>query len=151
MTVSHQSGTITSHWNDPPVTTFAKLTPTFAAQAPDSSADGSSQVALVDALSHLMALPTRLPVRNKLLLHQRLESLQRLLHSQPSPMTRYPPPHNWPRLSLVPQISSLETIIRLCLRGERRRAREELVELMTRERDIAAWVSAVRILVDNLE
>jgi hypothetical protein len=67
MAVSHQSGVIENHWNDPPATTFSKPpTPSTTPGLPTPpQTPGIEGADLVAGLEDLLALPSHLAGRNR--------------------------------------------------------------------------------------
>jgi hypothetical protein len=81
MAVSHQSGTILQHWNDPPPTTFAKSksatssTTTLGLPTPPATPSQEGNGVLVCSLSALLALPSTLLGRNRDMIFARIQML----------------------------------------------------------------------------
>ena len=53
-------------------------------------------------------------------------------------------------LILVSQCTALEEVVRFVEEGERSFARERVIKLMSEERGIAAWATALRMVIENL-
>jgi len=52
-------------------------------------------------------------------------------------------------LILVSQCTALEEVVRFIEKGERSFARERVIKLMSEERGIAAWATALRMVIEN--
>jgi hypothetical protein len=81
MAVSHQSGTILQHWNDPPTTTFTKSksamssTTTLGLPTPPATPSQEGNGVLVGGLTALLALPSTLVGRNRDMIFARIRVL----------------------------------------------------------------------------
>jgi len=103
MTLSHQSGVIHQHWNDPPLATFAtkSLTPSSTPALPTPpmtpSIERTSTPELIRGLQELLGIPSMLVGRNKEMIFTRVRGLIRDIEEGKIPGT--------PLIRLDPSVS----------------------------------------------
>jgi hypothetical protein len=167
MAVSHQSGVIENHWNDPPATTFSKPpTPSTTPGLPTPpQTPGIEGADLVVGLDGLLALPSNLAGRNREMIFGRVRGLIKALEEGTIPGTSAVLPipvfggSFLVLLWLVLEIEAnkvdsqrlgLEGIIRDIQVEGKSVARERIVKFMAQERGIAAWATALRMVIENI-
>ena len=98
MAVSHQSGVIHQHWNDPPPATFATKTPTPSSTPAlptppmTPSIERTSTPELIRGLQELLGIPSMLVGRNKEMVFTRVRGLIRDIQEGKMPGTPLTPP-----------------------------------------------------------
>jgi hypothetical protein len=149
MAVSHQSGTIVQHWNDPPTTTFTKNKSAMSSSVslgiptppatPSQDNDGLSR-----ALTSLLSMPTSLAGRNRDMIFTRIRSLIKSVDECQIPGISID------TTNIASQSVVLETILSDVVNGDKSIARERVIKMMSEERGIAAWGTALRIVIENV-
>ena len=91
-------------------------------------------------------MPTSLVGRNKDMIFARVRGLIKGIEERGIPST----PVRFIRLTIDSQRSILDEIILDIQRGEKNVARDRIVTLMSEEKGIAGWATALRMAVENL-
>lgn len=153
MTVSHQSGTILHHWNDPPSTTFttnnksaSSSTVSFGIPTPPLTPSQEINDTLISVIQGILDSPTTLVGRNKDMIFTRVRVLIKSIEERKIPCTfdgEY-----W--LMIDSQQVMLEEILRDIQAGGKLVARDRIVKMMSEEKGIAAWATALRLVIENM-
>jgi hypothetical protein len=152
MAVSHQSGVILHHWNDPPTNTFTKnksamsSNTSLAAGIPTPPATPSmeSNDVVVAGLNRLLSAPSKLNGRNKEMIFTRIRGLIKSIEE------KMVPGKSVSNVCLQDsQCVALEEIMQQLDKGDKASARDRVVKLMGEERGIAAWATALRMVIEN--
>ena len=153
MAVSHQSGTILHHWNDPPATTFAKnksassSTVSLGLPTPPVTPSIETSDQLARDLERLLGIPSTLVGRNKDMIFTRVRGLIKSVEERRIPGSS---PPSWRVLIVDSQRCALEEMVNDVQGGKKGVARERIVKLMSDEGGIAAWATALRMMIENL-
>ncbi len=152
MAVSHQSGTILHHWNDPPSTTFTATNTksassvSFGIPTPPLTPSQEINDTLVRGLQGLLDSPTNLVGRNKDMIFTRVRGLIKSIEERKIPGIF----DVECLLTIDAQQVGLEEILRDIQIGGKLVARDRIVKMMSEERGIAAWATALRMVIENM-
>jgi len=153
MVVSHQSGTILNHWNDPPSTTFitknksaSSSTVSFGIPTPPLTPSFENNDSLVRGIQGLLNSPTTLVGRNKDMIFTRVRGLIKSIEEHKIPGIF--DGECW--LMIDSQQIVLEEILRDIQIEGKFVARDRIVKMMSEERGIAAWATALRMVIENI-
>lgn len=161
MAVSHQSGTILHHWNDAPTKFIVKnksaasSTTSLVSGIPTPPATPSQESAgneVAAGLRGLLNMESGLAGRNREMVFARIRALIKSIEEgkvSGSPLSPYRSLLGWV-LIVESQCAGLEGILGDVMRGEKGLAREGVVRMMSEERGIAAWGTALRLVIENL-
>ena len=153
MAVSHQSGVILHHWNDPPTTFTTKnksassSTVSLGLPTPPATPSIEGQDELVRGLSSLLQLSTSLAGRNKDMIFGRIRGLVKSIEDRKVTGMSF----RMLETDLDSQKMVLKDILNDVEEGNKVTARERIVRLMSEERGIAAWGTALRMVIENLQ
>ena len=153
MTVSHQSGTILHHWNDPPSTTFitnnksaSSSTVSFGIPTPPLTPSQEINDTLISVIQGILDSPTTLVGRNKDMIFTRVRVLIKSIEERKIPCTF--DGECW--LMIDSQQVMLEEILRDIQTEGKLVARDRIVKMMSEEKGIAAWATALRMVIENM-
>ena len=153
MTVSHQSGTILHHWNDPPSTSFSTknksaTSSTVSLGIPTPPLTPSQEINdnLIYGIESLLDSPTTLVGRNKDMIFTRVRGLIKSIQERKIPGMI--DGECW--LMIDSQQVVLEEILWNIQTDGKHVARDRIVKMMGEERGIAAWATALRMVIENI-
>jgi hypothetical protein len=153
MATSHQSGTILHHWNDPPSTTFTtknksacSSTVSFGIPTPPLTPSQEINDSLICGIQGLLNSPTTLVGRNKDMIFTRVRGLIKSIEERKIPGIF----DGGCQLMIDSQQVVLEEILRDIQSEGKLTARDRIVKMMSEERGIAAWATALRMVIENM-